>query len=77
MMEATGNEFLVMSAMGHTNAQTAMIYQHPNLETIRTVVNGKLPVHRVTSHDCDGKEEDTGKLLKVMEPTIGLEPMTC
>ena len=30
---------LVMRALGHTNAQTAMIYQHPSLERVRAVVN--------------------------------------
>lgn len=39
IMGATGNLSLVMRALGHTNAQTAMIYQHPSLETVRTVVN--------------------------------------
>ena len=80
-MGATGNLPLVMSAMGHTNAQTAMIYQHPSLETIRTVVNGKLPVQPVpsqfTSHGSEEREENSGRLLKGMEPPIGLEPMTC
>ncbi|MBS1799674.1 MAG: tyrosine-type recombinase/integrase [Acidobacteria bacterium] len=39
IMGATGNLSLVMRALGHTNAQTAMIYQHPSLETVRNVVN--------------------------------------
>lgn len=39
LMGATGNLPLVMRALGHTNAQTAMIYQHPSLEQIRVVVN--------------------------------------
>lgn len=39
IMGATGNLSLVMRVLGHTNAQTAMIYQHPSLETVRTVVN--------------------------------------
>jgi hypothetical protein len=38
-MGATGDLSLVMRALGHVNAQTAMIYQHPSLETVRNVVN--------------------------------------
>lgn len=39
VMGATGDLSLVMRALGHTNAQTAMIYQHPSLERVRTIVN--------------------------------------
>ncbi len=39
VMGATGDLSLVMRALGHTNAQTAMIYQHPSLEKVRAVVN--------------------------------------
>lgn len=39
VMGATGDLSLVMRALGHSNAQTAMIYQHPSLETVRSVVN--------------------------------------
>lgn len=39
VMGATGDLSLVMRALGHTNAQTAMIYQHPSLETVRNIVN--------------------------------------
>lgn len=39
VMGATGDLSLVMRALGHTNAQTAMIYQHPSLERVRSVVN--------------------------------------
>jgi hypothetical protein len=30
---------LVMRALGHTNARTAMIPQHPSLERVRSIVN--------------------------------------
>jgi hypothetical protein len=33
-------------------------------------------ISQFTSHGCDMQEEKSGKLLKGMEPTIGLEPMT-
>lgn len=39
VMGATGDLSLVMRALGHTSAQTAMLYQHPSLETVRSVVN--------------------------------------
>ena len=41
IMTATGNLPLVMRTLGHTNAQTAMIYQHPNVEDVREVVNAR------------------------------------
>jgi integrase len=40
VMGATGDLSLVMRVLGHSNAQTAMIYQHPSLETVRAIVNG-------------------------------------
>ena len=39
VMGATGELSLVMRALGHSSAQTAMIYQHPSLERVRSVVN--------------------------------------
>jgi integrase len=39
VMGATGDLSLVMRALGHSNAQTAMIYQHPSLETVRALIN--------------------------------------
>ncbi|MGA8089474.1 MAG: tyrosine-type recombinase/integrase [Terracidiphilus sp.] len=39
VMGETGDLALVMRALGHTNAQTAMIYQHPSLERVRAIVN--------------------------------------
>jgi site-specific recombinase XerD len=41
VLAATGNLSLVMRTLGHSNAQTAMIYQHPNLEDVRQVVNAR------------------------------------
>jgi len=40
VMKATGDLSLVMRTLGHSSAQTAMIYQHPSLETVRAIVNG-------------------------------------
>ena len=35
----TGNVAAVMDSMGHTNAQTTMIYQHQGLEQLRNAIN--------------------------------------
>ena len=39
VMGASGDLPLVMRALGHTNALTAMIYQHSSLENVRKIVN--------------------------------------
>jgi site-specific recombinase XerD len=41
ILAATGNLSLVMRTLGHTNAQTAMIYQHPSMEDVRQIVNAR------------------------------------
>jgi len=41
VLAATGNLSLVMRTLGHSNAQTAMIYQHPSMEDVRHVVNAR------------------------------------
>ena len=38
-MGESGDLSLVMRTLGHTNAQTAMVYQHPGLEKVRAIVN--------------------------------------
>src|SRR2546430_4890445 len=37
--EATGNLAMVMKVMGHTDARTAMQYQHPVLDPIREAID--------------------------------------
>jgi hypothetical protein len=37
--EATGNMAMVMRVMGHTDARTAMQYQHPVLDPIREAID--------------------------------------
>jgi len=37
--EATGNLAMVMKAMGHTDARTAMHYRHPGLDPIREAID--------------------------------------
>ncbi len=39
LLNATGNLKAVMNAMGHKDVKTAMKYQHPELETVRAVLN--------------------------------------
>ena len=50
VMGATGDLSLVMRALGHTNAQTAMIYQHPSLERVRAIVN-EIPESTLLRHN--------------------------
>jgi integrase len=50
VMGATGDLSLVMRALGHTNAQTAMIYQHPSLEKVRAIVN-EIPMPAISRHN--------------------------
>src|SRR5262249_18491987 len=40
-LASTGNLAAVMKALGHSNAQTAMIYQHPGIESIRLAIDEK------------------------------------
>jgi hypothetical protein len=37
--EATGNLAMVTKVMGHTDARTAMQYQHPALDPIREAID--------------------------------------
>jgi len=53
VMGATGDLSLVMRVLGHSSAQTAMIYQHPSLETVRSVINesqGATPARHNSRH---------------------------
>lgn len=57
VMKATGDLSLVMRALGHSNAQTALIYQHPSLETVRSVINDDhdgVPVRHNPRHNGAG-----------------------
>jgi integrase len=38
-LSGTGNLAAVMDSMGHSHAQTAMIYQHPHLNLVRDAIN--------------------------------------
>jgi integrase len=39
VLKKTGNLKLVMEAMGHVDVKTAMKYQHPELDIVRSVLN--------------------------------------
>jgi integrase len=62
IMGATGDLSLVMLALGHSSAQTAMIYQHPRLETVRSVINEKpgptSARHKSRHTTADGQNAD-------------------
>jgi site-specific recombinase XerC len=39
MLKSTGNLGAVMKTMGHKDVKTAMRYQHPEIEIVRTALN--------------------------------------
>jgi site-specific recombinase XerD len=39
VLKKTGNLKLVMETMGHVDVKTAMKYQHPELEIVRSALN--------------------------------------
>lgn len=41
VMAQTGNPALVRDAMGHSDLRTTMIYQHPDLDPLRAVIDGR------------------------------------
>jgi hypothetical protein len=40
-MRKTGNLKAVMDAMRHSDVKIAMMYQHPELEIVRTAINSR------------------------------------
>ena len=43
VLKKTGNLKLVMQAMGHVDVKTAMKYQHPELDIVRSALNDTDP----------------------------------
>src|SRR5437016_2036298 len=43
----TGNLAAVMKTMGHRDVQTAMQYQHPELESVRAAINDRNSRHNL------------------------------
>jgi hypothetical protein len=43
----TGNLAAVMKAMGHRDVKTAMQYQHPELESVRIIINDRNARHNL------------------------------
>ena len=41
VLAATGNLALIMKTMGHSDAKTAMVYQHPAIEAVRKAVDAR------------------------------------
>lgn len=64
VMGATGDLALVMRVLGHTNAQTAMIYQHPCLERVRRCER-KSPARSNQSGAGFGTSQSTSQHLRV------------
>jgi hypothetical protein len=81
LYQRTGNLKLVMDLIGHTNTDTAMKYQRPAMELGRVVYRrpqcGDRPMtlHKIPTmqKECDPQVA----MLLILEPTIGVEPMTC
>jgi len=70
--EATGNLAMVMKVMGHTDARTAMHYQHR-----RSIPFAKPSTSATYVTVRKWCSEKRAQVVEGMEPTIGLEPMTC
>lgn len=51
VLKKTGNLKLVMQAMGHVDVKTAMKYQHPELDIVRSALNDTEPGAPPTSTD--------------------------
>jgi len=47
VLKETGNLAAVMRTMGHKDVKTAMQYQHPELESIRVVINDRNSRHNL------------------------------
>ena len=41
VLQKTGNIAVVMNSMGHSDVKTAMVYQHPELNIVREVINAR------------------------------------
>ena len=52
VLAKTGNLKAVMNAMGHGDARSAMVYQHPEGEIIRNALNARhIPQHTVPDNN--------------------------
>jgi len=89
-MAETKNPALVLDVMGHADLHTTMIYQHPDLEPLRDAINHRnqrlmwLRSNTVTTQSTTHTNVMAGRAAakcmtgrNLLEPTIGLEPMTC
>ena len=57
VLGATGDLSLVMRVCGHSSANTAMIYQHPDLEAVRSVVNERNASLEATSQIASQRKD--------------------
>ena len=69
----------LMKALGHTDAQTAMKYQHPGLEQIRIAVDARNREHAEMA--CSERSPHSPELVRqvVLEKMVsaeGIEPST-
>ena len=86
-MAETKNPALVRDVMGHADLRTTMIYQHPDLEppagcdqSSNSGLRRNTVMTQFTTHTKVLAASVAAKCMKrrnLLEPTIGLEPMTC
>ncbi|MGZ4838065.1 MAG: tyrosine-type recombinase/integrase [Terriglobales bacterium] len=61
----TGNVAAVMDSMGHTDAQTTMIYQHQGLEQLRSAINLR------NAENARAQKRQEKKHAKLAKPQFG------
>jgi hypothetical protein len=76
----------VADAMGHEDLKTTRIYQHPDMDSIRDAIdqrnnregNVKSPQNPPQSKQCPpGRVGMVPMQKNLVEPTTGIEPVTC
>jgi hypothetical protein len=67
---------MVTKVMGHTDVRTSMRYQHSELVGIRGAIDQRNLIHNPRHNELTVQRRER-VVIERMEPTIGLEPMTC
>ena len=69
MLQKTGNRKLVMQTMRHVDAKTAMKYQHPELDIVRSALNDtepgvpqatRIPLRHIARHSWKIRSDSNG-----------------
>jgi hypothetical protein len=64
---------MVMKVMGHTGVRN---YQHPILDPVREAIDQRNSRHNPRHSEMRGSENKL-QVIEKLEPTSGLEPLTC